>query len=86
MTTEVPSGRMKTICLGIRFNRLAPGDESPGYCHRCPLMGHQHRFKLALMPLEGEGWVGGIRNYCVCISNNLIRLFCIVVTHEEDVL
>jgi len=37
------------------FVLFAPGDESPGHCHRCPLMGHQNRFKLALMPLEGEG-------------------------------
>jgi hypothetical protein len=38
------------------FILIAPGDESPGYCHRCPLMGHQNRFKLALMPLEEEGF------------------------------
>jgi hypothetical protein len=37
------------------FILFAPGDESPGYCHRCPLTGHQNRFKLALMPIEGEG-------------------------------
>ena len=35
------------------FILFAPGDESPGYCHRCPLMGHQNRFKLALMPGKG---------------------------------
>ena len=40
------------------FILFAPGDESPGYCHRCPLMGHQNRFKLALMP-EGGGMDGG---------------------------
>jgi len=33
---------------------FAPGDESPGYCHRCPLMGHQNRFVLALMPPRGR--------------------------------
>ena len=89
-------GKIQSSRWDFCFILFTPGDESPGYCHRCPacaeasagrpLMGHQHRFKLALMPLEGEGWVGGIRNYCVCISNNLIRLLCIVVTHEEDVL
>ena len=36
------------------FILFAPGDESPGYCHRCPLMGHQNRFKLALMPLAAS--------------------------------
>jgi hypothetical protein len=41
------------------FILFAPGDESPGYCHRCPLMGHQNRFKLALMPQGGEGWGEG---------------------------
>jgi len=24
-------------------------------------------------PLEGEGWVGGKRNYCVCINNYVER-------------
>jgi len=26
-------------------------------------------------PLEGEGWVGGIKIYCVCIKRDLSRSF-----------
>jgi hypothetical protein len=42
--------RFSTFYETILF---APGDESPGYYHRCPLMGRQNRFRLALMPLAG---------------------------------
>ena len=48
--------------MGLWFVLFAPGDESPGYFHGCPLMGHQNRFKLALMPLGGGEWIGEISN------------------------
>jgi hypothetical protein len=47
----VPSRRGRGKFTFYETILFAPGDESPGYCHRCPLTGHQNRFKLALMPL-----------------------------------